>query len=236
MKTTFFNLLFIFGIVICLNAQVGSIVIHNAQNTNPDFIISLNGIRLNNQYAQNIKFDYLDENNYHVKVLQSGTTALLNFNITSALNYTSIYALNKDNYGNYSLILESKTLFGNTPTNPSVVALTPTVSNVPGLVSNTVQPDTYTGSEFTGVCDAIKKESFESTKFEMAKTFFNTKEVSSAQVLSVMKLFSQEKSKLDFSKYAYSKTYDKQNYYKVYDAFSFSNSKKELAAYMKENP
>ena len=39
---------------------------------------------------------------------------------------------------------------------------------------------------------------------------------------------------MDFAKFAYSKTTDKQNYYKVYSSFNFPSSKEELAEFIKK--
>ena len=45
-------------------------------------------------------------------------------------------------------------------------------------------------------------------------------------------MFSFEDSKLDFAKYAYERTYDIDNYYKVNDAFTFESSVDELNEYI----
>jgi hypothetical protein len=239
MKT--FYLIFILGITGIINGQdIGKIVIRNANMNNPKFIVSLNGIRQNNIYTPEISFDFLDDYNYRVKILQMGVNGTLLFTITNTPNYVSVYALNKDAYGNYALILESKTLLANEPPPlPTQPVLPPSQPlNPPGStplpprqLSNRINPQ-----EFTGMCDAIKKEDFESTKMEMAKTFFGNRELSSEQVFQAVKLFTMESNKLEFSKYAYSRTFDKKNYYKVYDAFTFSSSKKDLSAYTKANP
>ena len=41
-----------------------------------------------------------------------------------------------------------------------------------------------------------------------------------------------ESTKLEFAKYAYKRTYDIENYYKVNDAFTFESSIEELDAYI----
>lgn len=216
--------------------DIGKIVIRNANINNPKFIVSLNGIRQNNLYVPEISFDFLDDYNYRVRILQMGVNGSLNFNVTNTPNYVSVYALNKDAYGNYALILESKSLLANEPPplipNPVMTPNIPPATTLPPVRNNNrINPE-----EFGGMCDAIKKESFESTKMELAKNFFGDRELSSAQVLQVTKLFTMESNRLEFSKYAYARTYDRKNYYKVYDAFTFSSSKKELADYTKKNP
>ncbi len=228
MKTLY--LFFILAFVNALPAQnLGQIAIHNSNSSNPDFIVSLNGVRQNNQYSPTTRFDFLDEYNYHVKILLSGSSSALSFNIANTPNYLSVYVLNKDVYGNYALILESKTLIGNQPP-----PLTNTVIVVPPTSVN--QSNMINQEEYQSICQTIKNESFESSKLEMAKTIFGTREASSVQVLGVMKLFSTESTKLEFAKFAYYKTYDRKNYYKVYEAFNFSSSKKELSIYIKANP
>lgn len=216
--------------------DIGKIVIRNANINNPKFIVSLNGIRQNNLYVPEISFDFLDDYNYRVRILQMGVNGSLNFNVTNTPNYVSVYALNKDAYGNYALILESKSLLANEPPplipNPVMTPNIPPATTLPPVRNNNrINPE-----EFDGMCDAIKKESFESTKMDLAKNFFGNRELSSAQVLQATKLFTMESNRLEFSKYAYSRTYDRKNYYKVYDAFTFSSSKKELADYTKKNP
>lgn len=216
--------------------DIGKIVIRNANINNPKFIVSLNGIRQNNLYVPEISFDFLDDYNYRVRILQMGVNGSLNFNVTNTPNYVSVYALNKDAYGNYALILESKSLLANEPPpfvpNPVMTPNIPPATTLPPVRNNNrINPE-----EFGGMCDAIKKESFESTKMDLAKNFFGNREISSSQVLQVTKLFTMESNRLEFSKYAYARTYDKKNYYKVYDAFTFSSSKKDLADYTKKNP
>jgi hypothetical protein len=56
----------------------------------------------------------------------------------------------------------------------------------------------------------------------------------SQQVKELLQLFTFENNKLDLAKYAYRKTMDRRNYYIVNDVFAFSNSKDELARYIRD--
>jgi hypothetical protein len=47
-----------------------------------------------------------------------------------------------------------------------------------------------------------------------------------------MTLFDFENTKLDFAKFAYDRTYDRANYYKVNDAFEFESSIEDLNRYI----
>src|SRR5688572_30152161 len=96
-----------------LNAQnPGKLIIRNADNSYPGIIVSLNGIRLTNEYRSTVCYDYLDDSNYKVRILQSGSAKPLSFVVSCSPNYISKYILNKDNGGNYALVLESKSLMG----------------------------------------------------------------------------------------------------------------------------
>ncbi len=80
--------------------------------------------------------------------------------------------------------------------------------------------------------DEFGSKSFEDTKMTMAKQVGSGRCFTVAQVKGVMGLFSFEDSKLDFAKYAYERTYDIDNYYKVNDAFTFESSVDELNEYI----
>jgi len=229
MKKTFIQILFIFSLFSITSAQdLGKVIIHNANPTYPGFIASLNGVRISNVYNSTICFDYLDEKIYKVKVLQAGSANILSFVVNGAPNYFSKYILNKDNYGNYSLILESKVLM--TEENQALIPENSVPVPQASIISAMADVD------YNEMLKSIKKEGVEGTKLEMAKTFFGNQQLTSTQVLGIVKIFSFENSKLNFAKYAYSHTIDKSNYFKVYDAFSFSGSKKEMSEYIKNNP
>jgi len=226
MKRKLTQLLMLLAFISFAKAQdLGRVIIRNGNTAYPKFIVSLNGVRLSNAYNATVCFDYLDERNYKVKLLQAGSSNVLTFMVNNAPNYVSKYILNKDNYGNYSLILESKALLSSSeepvmePVDPAVPVILP--------MSN---------AEYNDMIKAVRKESMESTKLEMAKTFFGNQNLSSEQVQGIVKLFSFENTKVDFAKFAYSRTMDKANYYKVYDAFTFSGSKKEMSEFIKNNP
>ena len=51
----------------------------------------------------------------------------------------------------------------------------------------------------------------------------------------MMMELSFDSAKLDYAKFAYNKTYDIGNYYKLNDAFDFSSSIDELNAYINGN-
>ena len=88
-------------------------------------------------------------------------------------------------------------------------------------------------TDFNDAKKTIKAADFENTKLETAKTIVSSNCVTSEQVMEICKLFDFENSKLDFAKFAYSKVYDKSNYYKVGQVFEFDASKQTLNEYIK---
>ncbi|MEP6675397.1 MAG: DUF4476 domain-containing protein [Ferruginibacter sp.] len=80
---------------------------------------------------------------------------------------------------------------------------------------------------------SIRREAFDNTKQNIAMQVLSSSYLSAEQVKQVVQLFSFDQSKLAIAKYAYSNCTDKENYYCVNDAFSFSSSKDELSRYIR---
>ena len=86
--------------------------------------------------------------------------------------------------------------------------------------------------DFESMKGSIASKSFEDSKLTLAKQVINSNCLLSGQVKEIMQMFTYEESKLDFAKYAYGRTYDIGNYYKVNDAFTFETSIDELNGYI----
>lgn len=83
-------------------------------------------------------------------------------------------------------------------------------------------------TEFDDARKSVADKSFEETRLTLAKQIGRDRCFTTDQVKQMMGVFSFEDSRLDFAKWAYERTHDKGNYYKVNDAFSFSSSIDEL--------
>jgi hypothetical protein len=110
-----------------------------------------------------------------------------------------------------------------------------TTSTTGGTYNDAPPPPARTGcsypmdmSTFSSAKKAVKDASFEDTKLSTAKSILGSNCVSTDQVIEICKLFGFEESKLDFAKFAYAKTTDKNNYFKVGSVFSFDASKTDL--------
>jgi len=218
-------------------------VIRNASADYPKFIASLNGIRFTNDYNSTFTFKMLDENTYKLKLLQAGSTSMLTFTLSSEPKYISKYLILRDNIGNYSLILESKSLMFDEPEPPmgmsststpttSTIVSTPIVAPTPTVPAITA----ISSADFNERLSAIKKLNFDNQRLGKAKQVFDDEYMNTNQVMEVIKLFSFDDARLDFAKWMYKHTLDKKNYYKIDDLLNFGSSKDELSKFIKNQP
>jgi len=92
-----------------------------------------------------------------------------------------------------------------------------------------------TDTDFKAVKKNIENQSFEETRLTQAKQIIKSKGCfSSAQIKELCEAFSFEESRLEVAKYAYDYCSDKDNYYVVSEAFSFSSSTTELNEYIEK--
>ena len=82
--------------------------------------------------------------------------------------------------------------------------------------------------EFVMAKEKVLSEFMDTDKLLSAKVLINQRCMSSNQVRDMLSIFSLDKYKLDFAKFAYGHTRDRMNYYRVNDAFSFSSTKIQL--------
>lgn len=81
---------------------------------------------------------------------------------------------------------------------------------------------------FSEAIRAIKGSSWDDTRLSTAKTIANTNYFTTDQVMAICRIFSWDESKLDFAQYAYNRTVDYNNYFKVASVFTWDDSKKKL--------
>lgn len=219
------TLLFILNFSFCFSQNFGKVVIESKSGL--AFLMSMNGVCPSDQPATKYVFNFLDETNYKVKIWFPGSAIAATLNINNTSGYETVYELKKDQYGSFILDLESKISFTSLPSQPTTP--TPTVNPV-----TPVQPTCINNEDYKSMLSTLKKESFDDTRLDLAKSFIQNIGINATQINGFIKTFSFEKNKIEFAKYAYVKCIDKQNYYKVYDSFSFSSSKKEVSDYVKK--
>lgn len=81
---------------------------------------------------------------------------------------------------------------------------------------------------FNDVRQSINAASFENTKLSTAKTIVGQNYITTSQLMELCNLFSFENTKLDFAKYAFDRTVDQNNFYKVASVLSFDANKQAL--------
>ncbi len=122
---------------------------------------------------------------------------------------------------------ETTTTSHHTQTSPAPAPVPPP-SYLPGYNGPIGCPVPINPVEFEGVKNSISSKTFEDSKLQVAKQVCGANCLLSSQVKEIMMLFTYETTRLDFAKFAYRKTYDIGNYYKVNDAFEFESSIDEL--------
>lgn len=88
--------------------------------------------------------------------------------------------------------------------------------------------------DFSQAKETLRKEWFENTRVSTAKQIIDRNYFTSRQVKELLLLFTFENNRLEIAKYAYGRTVDKNNYFVVNDAFTFSRNKEELEKYIRE--
>ncbi|MCT4581389.1 MAG: DUF4476 domain-containing protein [Flavobacteriales bacterium] len=108
------------------------------------------------------------------------------------------------------------------------------------MTSSVVYVSGYTGgvgcpipeSSVQSIKSSIEDESFSDDKMNVAKQAIKNRCITVSQVRDIMSVFDFEDKKLEFAKYAYSRTYDVDNYYLVNKDFDFSSTKEDLNKFL----
>lgn len=87
--------------------------------------------------------------------------------------------------------------------------------------------------DFRDAKQSISSKTFEDSKLTIAKQITDANCLFVSQVKEILQLFTFEASKLDYAKYAYSHVYDRNNYFKVNDVFTFESTIDELNDFIK---
>lgn len=191
------------------------------------FNFSLGNILPGKHYLKIIKIRKSKRGRYPVAIYSGFIEIPSNSSMYALVNYNSgidivdvkpLYSLNCENdYDQYEILGYSS------------------VSDV--TVVPTCLP-TYTGMNpisFQQLKSSMASKPFDSAKLQIAKQAVAMNKVTAAQVSELVSMFTFESYKLDFAKYAYENTADKQNYFRIHDQFTFSSSVKELSNYLGYN-
>ena len=90
-------------------------------------------------------------------------------------------------------------------------------------------------TSFNSFLQMLRSESFDNTRQTLAKQTIRENYFTASQIKDIVEIFSYENSKLDIAKFAYDRCVDKNNYFIINQALTYSSSKEELARYMQAN-
>ncbi len=131
-------------------------------------------------------------------------------------------------------VTQTKTTSTTTSANAPAIEPVPEPAPVylPGYSGPVGCPSPVSPKEFNDLKRSINRKTFEDSKMTIARQVVGNACLFSSQVRELMLLFTFEESRLDLARFAYTRTYDTGNYYKVNDAFSFESSIAELNDYI----
>ncbi len=132
---------------------------------------------------------------------------------------------------NTSVTTTTTTTSTSTPA-PTPVPAQPPVYVMPGYNGPVGCPWPMSDGDFAGAKASIQKQPFSDSQYAIAQQIFNSNCLTSSQVKEIMLIFDFEGTRLEFAKFAYGRTFDLGNYFKVNDAFTFSSSVDELNEYI----
>jgi len=89
--------------------------------------------------------------------------------------------------------------------------------------------------DFNDLLQMINGTPYASTKMTIAKQACAATCISAEQVREICRLFTFDSDRLTFAKYAYDHCYDRRNYFKVNDVFTFTSSVNELNRYINQH-
>ncbi len=219
------------------------------QNQTPTLNFQMNGLT-NNSYAVRIKFTsafystihqnimlidnfgnrgnatYKIEENIHGNMI----LRLVRFDITQHNNNPTDCGEghNSNNYYSNTTIIQNGN--GNTVITQSSTSINNSAHNGTismGNICNNAHP-----SNFQNILRAIDDETFSDDQLALAKRITRQNCLTANQIKEIALIFSFEATRLSYLKFAYSFCHDKNNYWVVNDALTFSSSKRELNDYI----
>ncbi|MFT5902873.1 MAG: hypothetical protein ACI9LA_002092 [Bacteroidia bacterium] len=103
---------------------------------------------------------------------------------------------------------------------------------MPGYNGSIGCPWPMSNGQFSDALRSVSSKSFDDEKATVAKQITGSNCLTVEQAKTMMMELSFDSAKLEYAKFAYDKTYDVGNYYKLNDAFDFSSNVDELNEYI----
>lgn len=87
---------------------------------------------------------------------------------------------------------------------------------------------------FAALKATLANERFDNSRVTIAKQVIDQNYFTADQVKQLLQMYSFDNYKLDLAKYAYKNTVNKQDYFILYEVFTFSSSKDDLANFIRQ--
>ena len=109
---------------------------------------------------------------------------------------------------------------------------------IPGRPTRPTLPrdNIMSNQSFDQLLNMVTRTDFDNGKIKLIKNALNSNKISASQLTALVKVCDFDASRLEISKSAYDSVVDKQNYFKVTEAFEFDFSKDELMDYINKKP
>ena len=101
--------------------------------------------------------------------------------------------------------------------------------------NNVYNSNGYNAINMGQLMTSLNNTAFDNDRYNIATLAVSQGNITTAQVKEICSAFTFENKKLDFAKYGYSYTIDKENYFAVADVFTFASSKRELLDHIRRN-
>lgn len=223
MKAIFFILLFIFLSFSGKSAELfikiakpglHSAVVHNQSQSNTTNVF---------------RFFDLPGGTMNVQIIDQQTGAFL-YNSSIYLNVNQHIAAEIDLQGNFIIIQDILVYPSNWYTSVYSTTTTPPISiSNQGYTTGMTPPNSNDFNQFLLLLD---KEGFDSGKLSKSKSYIDKCNLTTQQITEISKKISFDSNRLEWSKYAYPKCVDKQNYFMLKNTFVFSLNYSELEKYI----
>ncbi|RAK64559.1 DUF4476 domain-containing protein [Hymenobacter edaphi] len=105
--------------------------------------------------------------------------------------------------------------------------------NAGGYPAN--QRHLLTPQETEQLVQAVRARSFEDQKVLLARQALAESDIRSEDLRRLLQGFDFDKGKLELAKFAYARVADRQNFYRIYEVFSFDASVREMQQFIEQN-
>jgi len=165
-------------------------------------------------------------------ILNAQNNSSINMNINMNIETTDESApSNSDMNVNFN-IQETQTQPAQNTSAPANTSSTTEVVYVSGYSGKIGCTPPLSADRLSSMAKTVEKQTFGDDKVRVTKQIIRTNCLTLDQLIVILNKFDWDDGKLEIAKFAYDYVYDLENYYMVYDLFTFSSSGEELEEFL----